>query len=118
MNNQLAKEVQKWKKVYLISLGNIVMCFYRSLVRVQDNVSTVQRTETKRDEDGVSETVKWHPTKTLRSCQFSKEDNNLYWFWLVGWFYGISTLVGYLMLNPFNTNNQFYFKQLSLVKQF
>ena len=34
----------------------------------------------------------------------------------VGWlfaFYGISTLVGYSMPNPFYTNNQFYFKQFS-----
>ena len=37
--------------------------------------------------------------------------------WLVG-FYGISTLVSYVMPNPFYTNNQFYFKQFSLVKQF
>ena len=29
-------------------------------------------------------------------------------------FYGISTFVGYLMPNPFYTNNQFYFKQFSL----
>ena len=35
----------------------------------------------------------------------------------VGWlveFYGISTFVGYLMQNPFYTNNQFYFKQFNL----
>ena len=29
-------------------------------------------------------------------------------------FYGISTLVGYLMPNPFYANKQFYFKQFSL----
>ena len=36
---------------------------------------------------------------------------------LVGWiwFYGISTIVGYLMPNPFYTYKQFYFKQFSLV---
>ena len=36
---------------------------------------------------------------------------------LVGWMgsYGIWTFVGYLMPNPFYTNNQFYFKQFSLV---
>ena len=28
------------------------------------------------------------------------------------WFYGISTIIGYLMLNPYK---QFYFKQFSLV---
>ena len=33
--------------------------------------------------------------------------------WLV-WFYGISAFVGYLMPNPFSTNNQFYLKQFSL----
>ena len=36
---------------------------------------------------------------------------------LVGWlfgFYGISTVEGYLMPNPFYTNKQFYFKQFSL----
>ena len=40
-------------------------------------------------------------------------------FWLVGWlgFYGISTFVGYLMPNPFYTNNQFYFKQFSLARE-
>ena len=30
------------------------------------------------------------------------------------WFYSISTFAGYLMLNPFYTYKQFYFKQLSL----
>ena len=30
------------------------------------------------------------------------------------WFYGTSTIVGYLMLNPFYTYKQFYFKQFSL----
>ena len=30
-------------------------------------------------------------------------------------FYDISTFVGYLTLNPFHTNNQFYFKQYSLI---
>ena len=30
------------------------------------------------------------------------------------WFYGISTVVGYLMPNLFYTYKQFYFKQLSL----
>ena len=30
-------------------------------------------------------------------------------------FYGISTIVGYLMPNPFYTYKQFYFKQFSLV---
>ena len=30
------------------------------------------------------------------------------------WFYGISTIVGYLMPNLFYTNKQFYFKQFSL----
>ena len=34
---------------------------------------------------------------------------------LVGWVYGISTFVGYLMPNQFYTNSQFYFKQFSLV---
>ena len=37
--------------------------------------------------------------------------------WLVDWlfgFYGISTFIGYLMPNPFYTNKQFSFKQLSL----
>ena len=29
-------------------------------------------------------------------------------------FYGTSTFVGYFMPNPFNINNQFYFKQFSL----
>ena len=38
----------------------------------------------------------------------------LRWFGLV-WFYGTSTIVGYLMLNPFDTYRQFYFKQFSLV---
>ena len=33
--------------------------------------------------------------------------------WLFG-FYSISTLVGYLMPNPFYANNQFYFKQFNL----
>ena len=33
--------------------------------------------------------------------------------WLV-WFYGISTIVGYLMQNTFYTYTQFYFKQFSL----
>ena len=33
--------------------------------------------------------------------------------WVVE-FYGISTFVGYLMPNPFYTNNQFYFKHFSL----
>ena len=37
-----------------------------------------------------------------------------FWFGLV-WFYGISTIVGYLMPNPFYTYKQFYFKQFSLV---
>ena len=30
--------------------------------------------------------------------------------------YGISTIVGYLIPNPFHTNKQFYFKQFSLTK--
>ena len=30
------------------------------------------------------------------------------------WFYGISTIVGYLMPNPFYTYKRFYFKQFSL----
>ena len=30
------------------------------------------------------------------------------------WFYGISTIVGYLIPNPFYTFKQFYFKQFSL----
>ena len=33
--------------------------------------------------------------------------------WLYG-FYGILTIVSYLIPNPFYTNNQFYFKQFSL----
>ena len=33
--------------------------------------------------------------------------------WLVG-FYGITIFEGYLMPNPFYTNNQFHFKQFSL----
>ena len=33
-------------------------------------------------------------------------------------FYGISTFLGYLTPNPFYANNQFYFKQFRLVKQF
>ena len=33
------------------------------------------------------------------------------------WFYGISTIVGYLTPNPFLCKNQFYFKQFSLFKQ-
>ena len=37
------------------------------------------------------------------------------WGWLVG-FYGISTVVGYLMPNRFYTINYFYFKQFSLDK--
>ena len=35
------------------------------------------------------------------------------WFGLV-WFYGIPTIVGYLMPNPFLYIKQFYFKQFSL----
>ena len=35
------------------------------------------------------------------------------WFGLV-WFYAISTIVGYSMLNRFYTYKQFYFKQFSL----
>ena len=38
----------------------------------------------------------------------------LVWFGLV-WFYGITTIVGYLMPNKFNTYKQSYFKQFSLV---
>ena len=41
----------------------------------------------------------------------------LFQFLMVGWlvgFDGISTFVGYLALNPFLMNNQFYFKQFSL----
>ena len=30
------------------------------------------------------------------------------------WFYGISTIVGYLMPNPFYTYKQLYFKHFSL----
>ena len=30
------------------------------------------------------------------------------------WFYGISTIIGYLMPNPFYTIKQFYFKQFDL----
>ena len=30
------------------------------------------------------------------------------------WFYGVSTIVGYLMPNPFYTYTEFYFKQFSL----
>ena len=30
------------------------------------------------------------------------------------WFYGISTIVGHIMPNPFYTYKQFYFKQFSL----
>ena len=33
--------------------------------------------------------------------------------WLVG-FYGMSTIVGYLIPNPFSTYEQSYFKQFSL----
>ena len=35
---------------------------------------------------------------------------------LLIWFYGISTFVGYLMPNPFYSYIQFYFKQFSLAK--
>ena len=38
------------------------------------------------------------------------------WFGLV-WFYGISTIVGYLMPNPFCTYKQFYFRLFSLVNK-
>ncbi len=43
-----------------------------------------------------------YPTRTERivNCLFG--------------FYGISTFIGYLMPNPFYTNNQFYFKLFSL----
>ena len=37
----------------------------------------------------------------------------LVWFF---WFYGISTFVSYLTLNPFLCYNQFYFKQFSLAR--
>ena len=43
-----------------------------------------------------------------------KYEENDDWFGLV-WFYGISTIVGYSMLNPFYTYKRFYFKQFSLV---
>ena len=32
----------------------------------------------------------------------------------VGLVYGISIIIGYLMLNPFYTYKQFYFKQINL----
>ena len=39
------------------------------------------------------------------------------YFWLVrGSFYGMSTIIVYLMPNPFYTYKQFYFKQFSLAK--
>ena len=34
--------------------------------------------------------------------------------WLVGRIYSISSIIGYLMPNPFYTYKQFYFKQISL----
>ena len=39
--------------------------------------------------------------------------NSLVWFGLV-WFYGIATIVDYLIPNSFYTYKQFYFKQFSL----
>ena len=34
---------------------------------------------------------------------------------MAGWFYGVSTFIGYLTPNPFYANSPFYFKQFSLV---
>ena len=49
----------KYKKDYLTIVGNVALPFPG---RVRDNVSTVQRTETNRGREKVSETVMSHPT--------------------------------------------------------
>ena len=55
----------------------------------------------------------------INHCRLSNAKSSLYiyikyiWFGLVG-FYGISTIVGYLMSNQFYTYKQLYFKQFSL----
>ena len=54
---------------------------------------------------------------SLRWKCLKQSDGGKWIGWLFG-FYGISTLVGYLMLNLFYMNNQFYFKLFGLVKQF
>ena len=38
--------------------------------------------------------------------------------WLDAWVYGISTLVSYLITNPFSTNNHFYFKKLKVLHKY
>ena len=60
--------------------------------------------------------VLWH----INHCRLFNAKSSLYiyikyiWFGFV-WFYGVSTIVGYLMPNPFiYIYNGFYFKQISL----
>ena len=56
-------------------------------------------------------------SKVLRNiCPFKivKPSVSCFGCWLFG-FYGISNFVCYLMPNPFYTNDQFYFKQFSLI---
>ena len=51
-----------------------------------------------------SRTNSWNLPESWKSCSEQESDGNSNHIWLVGWlvgFYGISTLVGYLMLNPF-----------------
>ena len=47
--------------------------------------------------------------------ELSHFDKSLYVWFDLAWFYGTSTIVGYLMQNPFYTYKQFYFKQFSLM---
>ena len=62
----------------------------------------------------------WYKPHLMVSIQWgrSKQCGVTLQCWLVGWlsgFYGKSNFEGYLMPNPFYTNNQFYFKQFSFV---
>ena len=57
-------------------------------------------------------------SENIQSHQLKEDDRDdqnpvFDWFGLI-WFYGIIAIVGYLMPNPFYTYKQFYFKQFSL----
>ena len=61
MNKQYMEEVQKWKKADLMSIDNITISFYDSLIE-SDNISSAQRAEARKGDKWVSRTVMWHMT--------------------------------------------------------
>ena len=61
INNQaVCGRGTQWMKAYLMSVGNIALWLYCSLVG-SETTSQLFKRETKRGQERVSETVTWHP---------------------------------------------------------